>query len=75
MLAGDGSHSTDQPGGTAKGQYALSAWFSTGIPESSSSKAEYNDTQQGLPGFGSSKAEYNDTQQGLPGFGYTLAHN
>jgi hypothetical protein len=51
MLAGDGSHSTDQPGGTAKGQDALSAWFSTGIPESSSSKTEYNDTQQDLTGF------------------------
>jgi hypothetical protein len=52
MLAGDGSHSTDQPGGTAKGQDVLSAWFSTGIPESSPSKAEYNDTQQDLSGFG-----------------------
>jgi hypothetical protein len=51
MLAGDGSHSTDQPGGTAKGQDTLSAWFSTGIPESSSSKTDYTDTQQDLTGF------------------------
>jgi hypothetical protein len=42
----------DQPGGTAKGQDALSTWFSTGIPESNSSKAEYNDTQQDLLEFG-----------------------
>jgi hypothetical protein len=52
MLAGDGSHSTDQPGGTAKGQDALSTWFSTGILESSFSKTEYTNTQQDLPGFG-----------------------
>jgi hypothetical protein len=52
MPAGDGSHSTDQPGGTAKGQDALSAWFSTGIPESSSSKTKYDDTQQDLTRFG-----------------------
>jgi hypothetical protein len=52
MLAGDGSHSTDQPGGTAKGQDALSAWFTAGIPESSSSKTEYTNTQQDLPGLG-----------------------
>jgi hypothetical protein len=51
MPAGDRSHSTDQPGGTAKGQDALSTWFSIGIPESSSSKTEYNDTQQDLTGF------------------------
>jgi hypothetical protein len=52
MPAGDGSYSMDQPGGTAKGQDALSAWFSTGIPESSSSKTEYDDTQRDLTGFG-----------------------
>jgi hypothetical protein len=51
MPARDGFHSTDQPGGTAKGQDTLLAWFSTGIPESSSSKTEYNDTQQDLTGF------------------------
>jgi hypothetical protein len=51
MPAGDGFHSTDQPGGTAKGQEALSAWFSIGIPESSSNKTEYKDTQQDLTEF------------------------
>jgi hypothetical protein len=51
MPAGDGSHSADQPGGTAKGQEVLSAWFSTCIPESSSSKTDYKDTQQDLTGF------------------------
>jgi hypothetical protein len=52
MLAGDGSHSTDQPGGTAKGQDALSTWFSTGIPESSFSKLSILILSKTYPGLG-----------------------
>ena len=49
LLAGDGSHSTDQPGGKEQGQVRLAIWSSKPIPETGfNSKAEYTNTQQDL---------------------------
>jgi hypothetical protein len=59
MLAGDGSHSTDQSSGRAQGQDRGRVGSSKTLPEKHKT----------------SKAEYTNTQQGLPGIGYTLAHN
>jgi hypothetical protein len=52
LLAGDGSHSTDQPNGTENGQAGLSVWFSQAIPERQTSKTEYANTQQDLTEIG-----------------------
>jgi hypothetical protein len=50
IAAGDGSHSTDQPGGKAQGQGELATESSNDKPENHiTSKAEYTNTQQGLP--------------------------
>ena len=49
LPAGDGSHSTDQPGGKEQGQVKLVIWSSKLIPEIGfNSKAEYTNTQQDL---------------------------
>jgi hypothetical protein len=49
-LAGDRSHSTDQPGGRVHGQVKLAIITSKVSPENkATSKAEYTNTQQGLP--------------------------
>jgi hypothetical protein len=52
VLAGDGSHSTDQPYGAEVGHAELSVGFLKVIPENDTSKTEYTNTQQGLPGIG-----------------------
>ena len=53
LPAGDGSHSTDQPGGKEQGQVKLAIWSSKPIPEKGfNSKAEYTNTQQDLPANG-----------------------
>jgi hypothetical protein len=52
VLAGDGSHSTDQPKGMDVGHARLSMGFSKVIPEIDIGKAEYTNTQQDLPGIG-----------------------
>ena len=57
-VAGDGSHSTDQPGGRVQGQVRLANMSSKVSPETK---------------WATSKAEYTNTQQGLPDWGYTLA--
>jgi hypothetical protein len=49
LLAGDGSHSTDQSNGTKVGHAGLSVGFSRVIPEKFTGKTEYTNTQQGLP--------------------------
>jgi hypothetical protein len=50
VLAGDGSHSTDQPFGRAQGQDRGRVGSSKTLPEKHiTSKAEYSNTQQGLP--------------------------
>jgi hypothetical protein len=59
VLAGDGSHSTDQPSGRAQSQDRGRVGSSKTLPEKHKT----------------SKAECTNTQQGLPGFGYTLARN
>ena len=49
LAAGDGSHSTDQPGGKEQGQVRLAVWSSKLIPETGfNRKAEYTNTQQDL---------------------------
>ena len=49
LLAEDGSHSMDQPGGKEQGQDRLAIWFSKLIPEKGfNRKAEYSNTQQDL---------------------------
>ena len=49
LPAGDGSHSTDQPGGKEQGQVRLAVWSSKLIPETGfNNKAEYTNTQQDL---------------------------
>ena len=49
LPAGDGSHSTDQPGGKEQGQVRLAIWSSKPISEKGfDSKAEYTNTQQDL---------------------------
>jgi hypothetical protein len=50
LLAGDGSHSTNQPNGTEVGHAGLSMGFSRVIPEKQTSKTEYTNTQQDLTG-------------------------
>jgi hypothetical protein len=51
-LAGDASHSTDQPGGRVYGQVKLATMSSNVSPENkATSKAEYTNTQQGLPDY------------------------
>jgi hypothetical protein len=59
MLAGDGSHSIDQPSGRAQGQDRGRVGASKALPKKHIA----------------SKTEYTNTQQGLPDFGYTLARN
>jgi hypothetical protein len=50
LLAGDGSNSTDQPGGKVQGQVKTAIKSSKDTPENNAtSKAEYTNTQQGLP--------------------------
>jgi hypothetical protein len=50
LLAGDGSHSTDQPGGRVHGQVKLATVSSNVSPKNkATSKAEYTNTQQGSP--------------------------
>jgi hypothetical protein len=51
-LDGDGSHSTDQPGGKVQGQVKPAIISSKDTPENNAtSKAKYTDTQQGLPDY------------------------
>jgi hypothetical protein len=53
MLAGDGSHSTDQPGGKVQGQVKPAIISSKDAPENNAiSKVEYTNTQQALPDYG-----------------------
>jgi hypothetical protein len=59
VLAGDGSHSTDQLSGRAQGHDRGRVGSSKVLPEKHIT----------------SKTEYTNTQQGLPGIRYTLAHN
>jgi hypothetical protein len=59
VLAGDGSHSTNQPSGRAQGQDRGRVGSSRTLPEKHIT----------------SKTEYTNTQQGLPGIGYTLARS
>jgi hypothetical protein len=52
LLAGNASHSTDQPGGRVHGQGKLATISSKVSPENkATSKAEYTNTQQGLPNY------------------------
>jgi hypothetical protein len=49
LLAGDGSHSTDQPVGKVLGQVKPAIISSKDTPENiATNKAEYTNTQQGL---------------------------
>jgi hypothetical protein len=51
-LAGDASHSTNQPGGRVHGQVKLATISSKFLPENiATSKTEYTNTQQGLPDY------------------------
>jgi hypothetical protein len=51
-LAGDASHSTDQPGGREHGQVRPAIISSKDIPKNRvTNKAEYANTQQGLPDY------------------------
>jgi hypothetical protein len=51
-LAGDASHSTDQPGGKVQRQVKPAIISSKDAPENNTtSKAEYTNTQQGLPDY------------------------
>jgi hypothetical protein len=52
LLAGNGSHSTDQLGGKVPGQVKPAIISSKDAPKNSAtSKAEYTNTQQGLPNY------------------------
>jgi hypothetical protein len=52
-LAGDGSHSTDQPSGRGYGHGTGRVESSGGLPEQKlQGKTEYANTQQDLPGYG-----------------------
>ena len=53
LLAGDVSHSTDQPGDRVQCQVRLANMSSKDVPENkATSKAEYTNTQQDLPDDG-----------------------
>ena len=65
VLAGETTHSTDQPEGKAVKPANIS---STAIPENkATSKAEYTNTQQGLPVSGYTLVRYLDMQYFLAG--------